>query len=166
MGARVYKVLVPESKINSNASDEDTIPNTMLPIVRGYRRLGEEPVEAIKSTGLVVYPTLCLLANYQDPQTIASSDRIESADQRDSFDAQRMTGTVVRERLDARSSNKSEYWVSDDVPFGLAGWNVTITRESKPATADRESFSTVSTVTCSMRVKDILDSAESEIVTP
>jgi len=165
VGARIYKVLVPESKVIGSSVDSQTIPNTVMPIVKGYRRLGEEPVEELNGRGLVVYPTLCLLANYRNPETITASDRVENASGQDSFDARHMKGTVVRERPDARSTNTGEFWVSRDVPFGLAGWTVTVRREAKVTTEIRDRFQLVSTVTCQMKVKKLLDTAETELVT-
>ena len=35
VGARIYKVLVPESKVLDKPIDADLVPNVMLPIVRG-----------------------------------------------------------------------------------------------------------------------------------
>ena len=167
VGARIYKVLVPESRVIDSSVDSGHIPNTVMPFVRGYRRLGEEPREDLTGRGLTVYPTLCLLANYNDPQTVAASDRIENASGQKTFDARRAKGIVVRERLDARSTNTGEFWVSGDVPFGLAGWKVTIKREAKATTAVRDEFQLVSTVTCEMKVNQLLsrDRAESELVT-
>ena len=43
VGSRIYKVLVPESKILNASSDNNGIPNIMLPIVKGYRRSSGPP---------------------------------------------------------------------------------------------------------------------------
>lgn len=164
-GARVYKVLVPESKVSDTAADEDSIPNAVLPIVKGYRRLGEESVEEISSRGLVVYPTLCLLANYPDPDVVARSETVESVGGREAYDSRHLKGITVRERTDSRSTNEGEFWVSRDVPFGLAGWSVRVIREVKGSTEERSGFRQVSTVTSDMKVRDTFGSAESELIT-
>ncbi len=163
-GARIYKVLVPESRVSDTASDASAIPNSVLPIVKGYRRLGEESVEQISSHGLVVYPTLCLLANYEDPSVVSRSEVVESVGGRESFDTQHLKGETVRERPVARSTNAGEFWVSSEIPFGLAGWSVRVVREEKGSTEERSGFRQVSTVSSDMKVREIISSAETELV--
>lgn len=165
VGARIYKVLIPESKVIDAAADADGIPNSVLPIVRGFRRLGEEAVEKINSRGLVVYPTLCLLANYEAPTVVSRSEPFESVGGRESFDSRHMKGRTVRERSDSRSTNEAEFWVSADVPFGLAGWSVRVVRESKGSTEQRGTFKQVSSVACDMKVREIIRAVESELIT-
>ncbi len=164
-GARIYKVLVPESKVIDTSVDAEAIPNSVLPIVKGFRRLGEEQVEPIRSRGLVVYPTLCLLANYETPVLVSRSESIANIAGSESFDSRHMKGETVRERTDSRSTNVGEFWVSGDVPFGLAAWSVTVTRESKSSTEDRAKFRPVSSVTSDMRLRQIVRAAESELIT-
>lgn len=165
VGARIYKVLVPESKVIDSSVDAQSIPNSVLPIVKGFRRLGEEPVETINSRGLVVYPTLCLLANYQSPTVVSQTESVDSIGGRESFESRHMKGQTVRERPDARSTNAGEFWVSHDVPFGLAGWSVEVTRESKGSTEERAGFRHVSTISSEMKVRQVVRSAESELIT-
>ena len=159
-GARIYKVLVPESKVLDAAVDENAVPNTVLPIVKGYRRLGEESVEEITSRGLVVYPTLCLLANYEEPAVVARSESVESVGGRETFDSRHLKGQTVRESPRSRSTNAGEFWVSQDVPFGLARWSVRVVREVKGSTEERSKFRHVSTVTADMKVRDVISSAD------
>jgi len=165
VGARIYKILVPESTVIDSAVDAQTIPNSYLPIVRGFRRLGEERVETIGSRGVTMYPTLCLLANYEDPEVIAESASIENVSGRDSFESRHMRGVFVRERQDARSTNTAEFWVSQDVPFGLAGWKVKVDGDVKGATDDRSTFTRLTTITCEMKVREVMDFVESELIT-
>jgi len=65
----------------------------------------------------------------------------------------------------SRSTNEGEYWVSKDVPFGLARWVVTITTEEKELAAARSEFRTVIVKKLDMKLKRIRDNAESELVT-
>ena len=164
-GARIYKVLIPESRVIDTPLDAETIPNSVLPIVKGFRRLGEEQVEKINSRGLVVYPTLCLLANYETPDVVSLSETVDSIGGRESFESRHMKGKTVRERPDSRSTNAGEFWVSRDVPFGLAGWSVKVTRESKGSTEERAKFREVSSVSSEMKVRELVRSAESELIT-
>ena len=52
-----------------------------------------------------------------------------------------------------------------EVPFGLARWEVVVTREQKESTASRDTFAEVSTIKSTMSVQRILDAAESELNT-
>ncbi len=76
-----------------------------------------------------------------------------------------MKGMFVRERRESRTTNTAEFWVSQDVPFGLAGWKVKVDNEVKGATADRSTFNRLTTVTCEMKVREIMDFVESELIT-
>ena len=164
-GARIYKVLIPESKVIDTPVDAEAIPNTVLPIVQGFRRLGEEQVEPITSRGLVMYPTMCLLANYETPILVSRSESITNIAGIQSFDSRHMKGETVRERRNSRSTNIGEFWVSEDVPFGLVAWSVTVSRESKGSTEDRDKFRPVGSVKSDMRVRQIIRAAESELIT-
>ena len=68
-GARLYKVLIPEARIfgtliNNNSVDADGIPVSFLPIIRGYRKLGNRKEEQIKTKVLQIYPAISLLKHY------------------------------------------------------------------------------------------------------
>jgi hypothetical protein len=165
VGARLYKVLVPESKVIPNTKDSDSIPNHMIPIVKGYRRLGEEAYREITASALRIYPTISLLTNYDEPETLAAAEVPDVLAQGVSVSARHMKGQMIMERADSRSTNIGEYWVSPEVPFGLARWIVTVTRESKETTAPREDFQVVSVVNIDMKLKRIRSGAESELVT-
>ncbi len=64
-----------------------------------------------------------------------------------------------------RSTNDGEYWVSKDVPVGLARWVVTVTTEEKELAAPRTEFRTVVVKKLDMKLKRIRENAESELVT-
>ena len=164
VGARIYKILVPESKIIDQPEDADTIPNHMIPIVRGFRRLGEDTVKEISSPALRVYPTVCLLTNYDDVEVVAAAETPQT-NASQAFNARRLKGTLTMERRTSRSTNVGEYWVSRDVPFGLARWEVSVAREEKESTSSRDKFEQVSTVKSVMQVKRLLSNAESELAT-
>ena len=165
VGARIYKVLVPESKIMDDSVDADNVPNDMLPIVRGFRRLGEEAVKEIKTPALRIYPTISLLTNYDNPEVIATNSQPEVTLQGPPITAKQLKGKMVMERAESRSTNEGEYWVSKDVPFGLARWVVSVTREEKESTAPRADFRVVNIVSVDMKLKRQRSDVESELVT-
>ncbi|MEO2013769.1 MAG: hypothetical protein ABGZ53_05305 [Fuerstiella sp.] len=165
VGARIYKVLVPESKVLETAVDGDSVPNVLLPIVKGHRRLGENEVKVIKSQALRIYPTICLLNNYPEPvvRSLSESPQTKATDM--SFNAKHLEGKSVMERPQSRSTNIGHFWVTSEVPFGLVRWEVVVIRERKESTAPRDTFAEVSTIKSTMSVKRILDIAESELNT-
>ncbi len=165
VGARIYKVLVPESKVIAQPIDASSIPNITLPIVRGFRRTGESQVQPLKTNALGIYPTVCQLINYPDPEVVAASETPQTKASNMSFNAKHMRGLYIMESPDSRSTNEGHFWVTQEVPFGLARWEVVVTRESKESTATRDSFQEVENVKTTMSVKRILTVAESELVT-
>ncbi|MEY3172527.1 MAG: hypothetical protein RLZZ436_440 [Planctomycetota bacterium] len=165
VGARIYKVLVPESKVIGESRDSSGIANDMLPIVRGFRRLGEEGVEPIRTPALRFYPTIALLTSYPDPEVIATNAVPEIILQGQQFSAVHRKGRVVMESQKTRSTNEGEYWVSKDIPFGLARWTVTVTSEEKDLAAPRTEFRTTVVKKVDMKLRQIRENVESELVT-
>jgi hypothetical protein len=165
VGARIYKVLIPESKVVDDWKDAEGIPNDMMPIVRGFRRLGEEAVKPISTPALRYYPTISLLTSYKDPETIATSEIPETLLQGESITARRMKGKLVMESTKSRSVNEGEYWVSKDVPFGLARWVVTVTTLEKDSAAPVSEFKPVIVKKVDMKLRRVRENAESELVT-
>lgn len=165
VGARIYKVLIPESKVIDDWKDADGIPNDMMPIIRGFRRLGEEAVTEISTPALRFYPTITLLTSYPESETIATSEAPETLLQGESITARHMKGKLVMSSQKSRSTNEGDYWVSKDVPFGLARWVVTVTTEEKDSAAPVAEFRPVTVKKIDMKLRRIRDSAESELVT-
>jgi hypothetical protein len=168
VGSRIYLVLVPESKIIDQPVDKTGIPNDMLPIVKGYRRLGEEGVEPIKTTSLRFFPTISLLTTYPDPELIASNEVPETILQGGNagITAAHWRGKTVMESPKIRSTNEADYWVSQDIPFGLARWVVTVTTEEKDLAAARSDFRVAVVKKLDMKLKNKDGVAERELQIP
>src|SRR5579863_5381857 len=62
----VYKVLIPEDRVVGKTIDEESLPITFLPIVKGFRRVGGREVEPVQEKALAVYPTIALVTYYPD----------------------------------------------------------------------------------------------------
>ncbi len=166
VGSRIYKILVPESKIIDTPVDADSIPNIVLPIVEGWRRSGEAGVRIINSKAISFYPTICQLAHYPQPQVVAASETVQVVAPNQTIKGKHLKGRLVMERRESRSTNDADFWVSDQVPFGLARWEGTVTREQKESTATRDKFLEVTTTTCEMSLRAVLKNAESELSIP
>jgi hypothetical protein len=165
VGSRLYKLLVPESKVLAEPADSTGVANDMLPIVRGFRRLGEEGIENIRTPAIRYYPTISLLTSYPEPEVIATNAVPELILQDRQYSSVHSRGKVVMESQKVRSTNEGEYWVSQDVPFGLARWVVTVTTEEKDLAAPRSEFRTATVKKVDMKLKRIRQNAESELVT-
>lgn len=165
VGSRIYKVLVPESKIIDRPVDSQSVPNITVPIVRGFRRTGESSIQPLRTNALGIYPTVCQLMNYPEPEVIAASEQPETKAANLSFTAKHMRGQHVMESPESRSTNEGHFWVTQEAPFGLIRWEVVVTREKKETTATRDKFAEVETTRTTMSVKGVLTAAESELVT-
>ena len=162
-GASIYKVLVPESAIIGKPVGDDSIPISMIPIVKGFRRSGEGPVEDITARALRVYPAITLLSHYEDA-TEGDSDDPQIPLGR--VNAVYYSGEIEMERETSRSRNEAEFWISDEVPFGLAKWVVTVSREKKQRTDPRTDFALTTTLRVEMSMHEVGREAQSELSVP
>lgn len=165
VGSQIYKILVPESKILDTPVDAAGVPNVMVPIVEGHRRSGESVVRAIKTKAISIYPTICQLTNYLDQNVVSAAATPSTKMTNNSFSAKHIKGRHVMERPESRTTNEADFWVTQEVPFGLARWEVVVTREKKESTAKRQDFTEFSTTKSVMSVRRFLNNAESELVT-
>ncbi len=165
VGSRIYKVLIPESKILATAADDSGVPNIMLPIVEGYRRSGEAEVVKIESQAISTYPTICQLMNYPEQNVISAASAPATKMTNAAFSAKHIKGSQVMESRDGRTTNEADFWVTTEVPFGLARWEVVVKREKKESAATRDDFTEFSTTKSVMSVRRILNNVESELVT-
>ena len=163
VGYRAYRVLVPESKVLDTTIDEDTIPNIVLPIVRGYRR-GDSSSNTVplKAKALAFYPTICQLTHYPSFNVVAEVEEPDTAIQDQSFPSRHLTARFEMQRPESFSINEAHLWVSDQSPFGLARWEVTVTVKKKESTAPVADFIDASTVTTEMKISRLLENQLTE----
>lgn len=143
LGLRKYKVLVPESGVPGKLISDEKIPVSMIPIVKGYRQFGDGPVEQITTNVLQVYPVICLLQHYRQWQP-ETDQPAELAIRLGTVQAIKYTAKRTMESPRRRSTTTAEIWRSDQVPFGLARWNVTVLLEEKDSVQPRSQFAPVS----------------------
>lgn len=163
VGTRLYKVLIPEAAVRGTLQDEDGIPVVFLPVVKGYRRIGNEEVapQPIRSGILNVYPLLCMIRHYRELKTEAEGDDPQTGIP--FLKATRLSGETTIESPTLRETHKAELWRTDEVPFGLARWRVRITIEGKDITDPRSAFRTLSTITVDMKAAEVGEDARSEL---
>jgi len=162
-GTAIYKVLVPESEIRGELLDDENIILSYLPIVKGYRKLGDEPPQPIESQVLQINPTLSLLRYFRN----LKSDGVEQSLDVPSVGAVTATGfkgSMQMETRVNRSTNEGEILRSDGVPFGVVKWTAKTTIEEKNPTEPRSAFREVIQLTEEMNAVEVGTGAESELV--
>jgi hypothetical protein len=158
----VYKVLIPEDRVIGKTIDDETIPVTFLPIVKGFRRVGMREPEAVQEKALAVYPTVALLTYY--PNLKSQGDEAEELQLAgNAVKARLYKGSRIFKQPTARSTNAASQWRSDDVPFGLAKFQVTLTREEKALAATSDEFQRASLIEVEMAVAAVGGDAHSEL---
>lgn len=163
VGARLYKVLVPESRVIAQQHDADKISHSFIPIVKGYRKTGDNEPEEMQSKVLQIYPLISFLRHYEK---LAGGQEPEELDIRlGVVTARKWTGKSDKESRTSRSVNEATLWQSSDVPFGLAKWSVKMTRHAKDRIAARSAFRPVSEVTVEMSAHEV-GNAQSELAVP
>lgn len=164
VGERIYRVLVPESVIRGSVSDSEGLPVSYIPIVEGYRKTNDRDLtpKPINAKVLQVYPMISLIRHYK---TMAESD-IEQTVQIGPMDvvAKELTGQLIQESATRRFTHKTTLLRSDQVPFGLAQWEVQINEERKADVQTRDEFQPVSEVKVKMSVRQIEKDAKAELI--
>jgi hypothetical protein len=156
---------VPEAEIYGANVDAISIPVSFLPIVKGYRRFGEQEIRPIKAKVLQVYPLVAMLRSFRE-LTSDAEGLVDPGVELGPVSAKHLTGTSEVESPTIRSKNTTDLWQSKDVPFGLAKWKVTITREIKDISDARTAFKLVSTIEVEMGAQRVDTQAEPELVLP
>lgn len=158
----VYKVLIPENRVIGKTVDDDTIPVTFLPIAKGYRRVGQRPVEPVTERALAVYPTVALVTYYPDLKADGGADEQLQVGG-NAVAAKLFKGTRIIKRGTNRSTNVASLWRSGEVPFGLARYQVTLTIEQKELSASDDEFQRMSLVEVDMAAVAVGNDARSDL---
>ena len=163
---RIYKVLVPESYIDGQIADDEGIYRSYIPVVKGFRKLGDEPAAPLESEVLQIYPNLSLMQHHRDLQTDGAE---QSADVPTvgAVTVNVLKGTLEMETGTNRSTNESEAWrsVSGDMPFGIVKWTAKTIIEEKNPTEPRSAFQQSVELTEELTAVQIGTEAESELIT-
>lgn len=159
VGEVLYKVLIPESAVIGKVQDDNGLYVSFLPIVRGYRKIGDEEPVPLRTKVLQVYPMVTLLMHYRDMTSEGDEDPGSNVVQ----SAKKFSATKVIENLSTRIDNKATLWMNDQVPFGLARWTVVQVREEKADTDPRTAFTKTSEVTVNMLVEEVGQNAQSDL---
>lgn len=169
-GRRIYKVLIPESRIfgstvNGRSVDQIGIPVSFIPIVRGYRKIGIKlPTSEIKTRVLQIYPAISLLKHYKEYNQAAESEAFQvPLENQPMVTGIRLKGQQMVQSRRNKFEHTAELLRSDEIPFGLAGWDVKIVHFRKRDSDARNLFTKRTETTVRMRVAKIDSEAKSDI---
>ena len=157
----LYKVLIPEHRVIGKIVDADGIPVTFLPIVRGYRRVGGRAVEPVTEKALAVYPTVAPVTYYANLKASGEEESLQLAG--NTIASKLFKGNRVIKKNVSRSTNTATLWRSEEVPFGLARYQVSIATEAKGAPAPDAEFLRTTLVEVEMAAVAVGNEARSEI---
>ena len=166
-GNRIYKLLVPESEIRGTVTE--TLPEkremfvSFIPVVKGYRKIGDEPAALIEGGVFDLYPMISYLRHFRDLESTGDEEVVQTPLKDMSGKLSR--GTIVSETPTLRTTTATEMYRSDEAPFGLAKWTAKINTESKQSTAARTTFIASTEIIETMSLNAVGDDAESELIT-
>jgi hypothetical protein len=165
---RIYKVLIPESVIrhtvNEPIAEGREIYTSFIPIVKGFRKFGDETAQPIDPPVLQIFPAICQVQFYRN---LAPAG--EPADLQipiGNTQGKPFKGSLTTESPTRRTVNSAEIFRADNIPFGIAKWTAKTTTEEKPGTAARTEFTVTNEITEEMSAFELINGAESELITP
>ena len=160
---RIYKVLVPVDRVTGQLRDAEDQPNDFVPIVKGYRKLGTaDPVE-VTEKALAVSPLIVPVVYYPDLKPESTEPAPVSLPSLGDIPAVLHQGQVQFTADTLRTTNKAKLWLSKDVPFGLAQFEVSVTHEAKDQLAKPEDFKQTSQIDLKMSAVEIGMDAQSDL---
>ncbi len=162
-GVRLYKVLVPEEAVIGKVLDDRNIPVIMVPVIKGYEKVGNKPVQPVSEKVLTFYPLLGLFAYYPELKPVGEDAETISLPQLGDVSAKHFTGVETLQSTTSRSVNEGEIWTTDEIPFGWASYKAKVVREQKDSLAPVEDFKKHSEVQISMSAVEKGTGARSEL---
>ena len=163
-GLEIYKVLVPERKILSDAVDSTGVPVSFLPVIKGYRKVGKAEPKPLVEPALQLYPLGVLVGYYRD-ETIAAEGEDPDVGL-GAVAADKIESKILIERRSSRTVQDTTVWRSKEVPFGIARYMAKITREIKDDRQDRDAFKPTSEVVVDLKAQETGADAKSELAVP
>ena len=166
-GNRIYKILVPESEIRGTIteplSDNRDMFVSFIPIVKGYRKIGDEPAAAIEGQVFDLYPMVSFLRHFRNLESAGAEETVTTPLK--DLTGKLYKGDVVSETPTLRTTTVAEMYRADEAPFGLAKWTARVKTETKQSTAARTAFVAATEITEEMSLSEMGDNAETELVT-
>jgi hypothetical protein len=162
-GIRIYKVLIPVESITGKLTDADGLPVTFIPIIKGLRKIGRDaPPEEIKEKVLAFYPVLGMFANYLDLAPAGEEETLELTGL-GSVKAKVLKGMLKQKSAEMKTENAGQIWLTPEVPFGWAKYQVKLTRQRKSKFAPESEYAPAAEIEVEMAAVEKGTGAKSEI---
>ena len=163
-GRIIVKLLVPESAISGGLVDDGGVPQSFLPAARGFRKIGDGPVEPIETAAFDPSPQITLLGQ---PQSLAATGESGSV----SVGGSTLNGEVWKGQTTTESRRRqvitdTTLVKSPDSPFGPISWDVSTVTSEKQAVQPRSEFEETTKASESMQLVEISSGAISLLQTP
>lgn len=163
-GIRIYKILVPEAAIRGEIDDLEGIFLSHLPIVKGYRKLGDQPTQEMESPVFQLYPVISLIRHFPDLPEQPGTQPIDVGGV-GTVTASAVKGEMVTETGTSRSTNTAEIWSSAEMPFGVVQWTAKAVNEQKNPTTPRSAFQESVVLSEELTAVEVSTGAESDLIT-
>lgn len=164
-GIRMYKLLVPEAEIRGTNTEpvraDRSIFASHIPIVRGYRKIGDEQTVELETGIFQLYPIASLLRHYPD---LSEGEQGTTSVLAGEFPTTSYSGSFIMETEVYRSTNTGTFQRSDAMPFGVVSWKAKTLIEEKGSTDPRSEFRETSIIEEDMQAIAIEQNAESELL--
>jgi hypothetical protein len=167
VGTRIYKILVPEAAIRGEIEDIEGVFLSHMPIVKGFRKLGEQPVQELESPAFQLYPLVSLLRHFGELNELAGTQPFDVRNQ-GSVTAAAVEGEMETESTTSQSNSTATIWYSAEMPFGPVEWEAVVTNKQKNSTEARSVFDELVplvTLTEKLRAVEVSTGAESDLIT-
>ena len=166
-GTRIYKLLVPEGEIRGTVTEPLSNDREMfvsfIPLVKGFRKIGDEAATPIEGRVFDLYPMISFLRHFQDLESTGDEEVVPTPYK--DLNGKLHKGSIVSETSTLRTTTAAEMYRADEAPFGLAKWNAKVNTESKQSTAARATFVPSMEIVETMSLNAVGDDAESELIT-
>jgi hypothetical protein len=163
-GIRIYKILVPEAAIRGQTDDSEGIFLSHLPIVEGYRKLGDQPTQEMESPVFQLYPVISLIRHFGELTEQPGTQPIDVGGV-GTVTASAVKGEMATETGTSRSTNSAEIWHSPEMPFGVVQWSAEAINEQKNPTTPRSAFQESVVLTEELTAVEVSTGAESDLIT-
>ncbi len=163
-GLQIYKVLIPTTKVLPTTVDDDGVPVSFLPVIKGYRRIGKSDVKPMTEKALQLYPLAILTGYYRQENVVASDEDPEAGI--GAVKAEKIETKLTIERRSSRTIQETTVWRSAEVPFGIARYSAKLIRETKDEGQSRDDFKPASEVIVDLKAQESGDGATSEVAEP
>ncbi len=165
VGLRIFRVLVPAAAITGKPADDRDIPNAFLPILQGFQQIGDQPAQPLEAKAFAIAPLLTQLRNYRGDQLKAEGE--EPVDvPAGQFTATKYAASETQENRSTSVENSATMFVSKEVPFGLARWQVTTTQSVKDPNQPRDAFEARTRIEATMEARAINQNAQATLQAP